>query len=110
LHHGIWREVHALGVAAPEMRRLVDVGVAVRAAARRAEARLPARARGAHPAAVPRAHGDAIALEDAPPLLRVRADLLDDAERLVTGDDRIRRVVLVPRLRALVLLVVAPAD
>src|SRR5207248_7570845 len=73
-------------------------------------ARLPAPARLALPAAVARAHGDPLALGHAPARARAGADLLDNAERLVSRDHGIRRVVLVLRLRALVLLVVAAAD
>src|SRR5262249_25973041 len=110
LEHGIGRQVHVLGVAAPELRRLVDVGVAVGAAPLAAEPRLPARTRLAAPAAVARPDGDAVTLAHAPSLSRVRPDLLDDAEWLVTGDDGERRVVFVGRLRTFVLLVVAAAD
>src|SRR5438045_6898804 len=110
LHHGVRRQVHALGVAAPEVRRLADVGVAVGAAALGTRARLPASARLALSAAVARTHGHAVALAHAPPRRRIPSDLFDDAERLVAGNHRVRRVVLVLRLRALVLLVVAAAD
>src|SRR5438552_1707040 len=110
LHHRIRRQVHALGIAAPEMRRLADVRVAVGAAALGARARLPAAARLALSAAVARTHGHAVALTHAPPRRRTPSDLFDDAERLVAGNHRVRRVVLVLGLRALVLLVVAAAD
>src|SRR5262249_17482979 len=46
----------------------------------------------------------------APPLPCLYADLLDDAERLVSRDDRVLGVVLVLGRGALVLLVVAAAD
>src|SRR5205085_2861272 len=110
LHHRIGRQVHALGIAAPQLRWLADVGVAVGAAALGARARLPAAARLALPAAVARAYGDAIAFAHAPPRGRIPADLFDHAERLVAGNDRVRRVVFVLRLGAFVLLVVAAAD
>src|SRR5207237_9194114 len=76
----------------------------------RPRARLPAPARLALSAAVARAHGHPIALAHAPARRRVSADLFNDAQRLVPGDHRIRRVVLVRRLRTFVLLVVAAAD
>src|SRR3989442_1460412 len=110
LHHRVRRQVHALGVAAPEVRRLADIGVAVGAAAPGTRARLPAPARLAVSAAVARAHGDPIALAHAPARRRLSAYLFDDAERLVARDHGIRGVILVLRLRALVLLVVAAAD
>src|SRR5215468_5028242 len=89
---------------------LVHVGVAVGAAAGAAGPRLVPGAGGAPAAAVAGAHGDAIAFRDAPPLLRVSADLLDDAERLVAGDDGVLHVVLVHGRGAFVLLVIAAAD
>src|SRR5215468_6541033 len=89
---------------------LVHVGVAVGAAAGAAAPRLVPGAGGAPAAAVAGAHGDAIAFRDAPPLLRVSADLLDDAERLVAGDNGVLHVVLVHGRGAFVLLVVAAAD
>src|SRR5262252_8175627 len=92
------------------MGRLVHVGVAVGAAADAASPRLVPGAGGAPAAAVAGAHGDAIAFLDAPPLLRLSADLLDDAERLVAGDDGVLHVVLVHGRGAFVLLVVAAAD
>src|SRR6266478_2332687 len=110
LHHRVRRQVHALGVAAPEVRRLADIGVAVGAAAPGTRARLPAPARLALSAAVARAHGHPIALAHAPARRRLSAYLFDDAERLVARDHGIRGVILVLRLRALVLLVVAAAD
>jgi hypothetical protein len=53
LQDGVGAQVHVLGIAAPEGRRLADIGVAVGAAAPGTEARLPARAGLAAAAAVP---------------------------------------------------------
>src|SRR5262249_54935131 len=110
LHHGIRRQVHVLGVPAPQMRRLADIRVAVGAAALGTRAWLPAPAPPPLPPALARAHGHPIALAHAPARGGASADLFDDAERLVTRNDGIRRVILVLRLRALVLLVVAAAN
>src|SRR5262245_38746598 len=92
------------------MGRLADVGIAIGAAALGTRTRLPAPAGLTLTAPVARAHGDAIALGHSPACGRVAADLFDHAERLVARNDGIRRVVLVLRLRALVLLVVAATD
>src|SRR5262245_55363442 len=92
------------------MRRLADVGVAIGAAALGTGAGLPASAGLAASAAVAGADGHPVALGDGPALAGMGADLLDDTERFVPGDHRVRRVVLVLGLGALVLLVVAAAD
>src|SRR6185295_16530841 len=110
LHERVRAEIHVLRVPAPQIGRLGDVGIAVGAAARGAGARVEARAGRAAPAAVARAHGHAVALGHAPALARPGADLLDDAERLVAGDDGELHVLLGRGRRAFVLLVVAAAD
>src|SRR5262249_4063577 len=45
LHHGIRRQVHVLGIATPQVRRLADIRIALRAAALGTRARLPTPAR-----------------------------------------------------------------
>ena len=100
-------EVHVVGVRAPQAGRMRqrNVRVAEHAAAAAADLVAAIEAGAAVAAGDQHLDRDAVADVDAPALRRPVADLLDDAERLVSGNHRIR-----DRQHAGVLLGVAAAD